>query len=80
MDELDLKIYYKATITKTVWYQHKDGSMRQHTESKNTPTRLCLINFQQKCQGNSMRGGKVFSINGWKQVDTINTHTHKRTY
>lgn len=55
--------------------------MRQHTESKNTPIRLCLINFQQKCQGNSMRGGKVFSINGVEASGYHkHTHTHKRTY
>ena len=58
----NFKIYYKATIIKTVCCWHKDRYLWNRIESGNRPIYKWLIHFQHKCQGTLMGG--IFSMTG----------------
>ena len=40
------KLYYKATITRTVWYYHKDKLIDKWNRSENSEINLCIYNQQ----------------------------------
>ena len=62
----DTKLYYKATVIKTVWYWHKNRYnrlMEQNRERRNKPKYLWSINIWQR--GRSIKWSKNSLFNRW---------------
>ena len=66
----DIKLYYKATVIKTVWYWHKNRqthrSMEQNREPRNKPKSLWSINIWQRGQKHKWSKNSLFNKWCWE--------------
>ena len=58
----DIKLYYKATVIKTVWYWHKNRHMETHREPRNKLMSIQLI-FDK--WGRNIKWSKNSFFNKW---------------
>ena len=64
----DIKLYYKATVIKTVWYWHKSRteSMEQNRKPRNKPTSLWSINIRQRGRNIEWNQNSIFNKWCWE--------------
>ena len=68
----DFKLYYKATVIKTVWYQLKNRHIDQwNKQPRNKSTLIWAINLSQKRQEYAMGENCFFSKWYWGKWTTI---------
>ena len=70
----NFETYYKATVIKTVWYQHKDGHMDQWDRIENPELKPCGSGHLSPNKGTKIiQGGKNGLFHKWCWGNWIST-------
>lgn len=57
----NLNSYYKASVTKTIWYWHGDKHIDQWNTADNPETKPCIYGQMNQCQDNQLEKDSHFN-------------------